>query len=94
MRGAVSRLVGAKPRTVAHDAEDALIDAVARELTALDWVESAKVRLREEGHVLFGEASVVARDTADLPESIADACRLIRERHWRMHDLTITIARR
>lgn len=94
VRGAVSRLIGAKPRTIDHDEEDALLDAVARELTALEWVESAKVRLREEGHVVFGEASVVARDTEDLAERIADACRHIRERHWRMHDLTITVARR
>ncbi len=94
IRGAVSRLIGAKPRTVGRDSEDALVDALARELSALDWVESAEVRLREEGHVLFGEACVVARDTAELPRRIAHARELIRERHWRMHDLTITVADR
>jgi cation diffusion facilitator family transporter len=94
IRGAVSRLLGARPRTIAKEREDVIIEDVKRHLLELDWVADAEVRLREEGHVVFGEATVVPRATDDLAGKLTRARQDIRQRHWRMHDLTITVAAR
>ncbi|MEZ0312781.1 MAG: cation transporter [Myxococcota bacterium] len=94
IRGAVSRLIGAPPRTLQKGREDVLIEDVKRHLLELDWVAGADVRLREEGHVVFGEATVVPRVTDDIGTKLSDARQAIRQRHWRMHDLTITVAAR
>ncbi len=94
IRGAVSRLVGARPRTLEKDREDVLVEDVKRHLLELDWVAAAEVRLREEGHVVFGEAVVVARSTDAIASKLAKAREALRQRHWRMHDLTITLGER
>jgi divalent metal cation (Fe/Co/Zn/Cd) transporter len=92
--GAVSRLIGARPRTLQKERDEVLIEDVKRHLLELDWVAQAEVRLREEGHVVFGEATVVARSTDDIGGKLTKARQAIRQRHWRMHDLTITVAAR
>ena len=94
IRGAVSRLIGSRPRTLQKERDDVLIEDVRRHLLELDWVAQAHVRLREEGHVVFGEATVVPRGDVDLPSKLAEARHAIRQRTWRMHDLTITLAAR
>jgi hypothetical protein len=47
------------------------------------------VRLREEGHVFFGEAYVVVNDTSGLPQRLAEATEQCQQLDWRMHDLAI-----
>ena len=76
-----------------HSLEDLpkrLRDAAER----LEWVESAGVRLREQGHVLTGEVFVVPRsrgDTsaAELLGNVARAGSQLAELDWRLHCLSI-----
>ena len=49
----------------------------------LDWVKDAEVRLREEGHVYFGEAFVVPVDDQDLVERLQRANRHLLDLDWR-----------
>lgn len=73
----------AGPEAVPHDLE--------RWLTAQHWVREAQVRLREEGHVFFGEAYVVPHDgVTDLPRRLRKTMDQLKSLNWRLHDVTIT----
>ncbi|HEX8568451.1 MAG TPA: cation diffusion facilitator family transporter [Caulobacteraceae bacterium] len=88
---AVSDLIDRRPRKTDQSAADPLPTRVQHWLEKLDWVEAAEVRLREEGHVYFGEAFVTPKDgTRLLPEKIAAAIRGAKALDWRLHDLTVT----
>ena len=50
----------------------------------LDWVASASVRLREVGHVFYGEVFVTPRRSpANLPAKIRHAVETARAINWR-----------
>ena len=60
----------------------------------LEWVESAGVRLREQGHVLTGEVFVVPRrrDEISASELLANVSRAggeLAKLDWRLHRLSI-----
>jgi hypothetical protein len=60
----------------------------------LDWVASAGVRLREVGHVFFGEVFVTPHGhgaPAELPAKIRHAVETARAINWRLHDVTVTV---
>jgi len=46
--------------------------------------------MREEGHVYYGEAFVVASDERNLPKKIEDAIEAMQQLDWRVYDLVIT----
>ena len=50
---------------------------------------AARVRLREDGDVLSGEAYIVPRDDERLIERLEEAERAVVGVDWRLHDLTI-----
>ena len=55
----------------------------------LDWVEEAEVRVREVGHVFFGEVFVRPKDQIDdLPRRVGQAMAQARALDWRFHDVT------
>jgi cation diffusion facilitator family transporter len=89
LRQAFSDLMDAAPRPVGSDKLDPLPEKLKRTLEELDWVERAAVRLREEGHVLAGEAFVVPRGGGDLTARIEQAVATLKELDWRLYDLTI-----
>jgi hypothetical protein len=59
-------------------------------MQSLDWVEAVEVRMREEGHVFFGDIFVVPRSTERMIEHIEQAMEHARALNWRIHDVTIT----
>jgi len=61
-------------------------DAVRR----LPWVQAARVRLREQGHVISGDVFVVPRPGTDLVGAIAADLGGVRSVDWRLHELTMT----
>jgi cation diffusion facilitator family transporter len=89
LRQAFSDLMDASPRRVGSDELDPLPAQLRQTLEELDWVERAAVRLREEGHVLAGEAFVVTRERGDLTMHIELAVQKLKQLDWRLYDLTI-----
>lgn len=90
LRTAVADLIDRRPRKVDQSDWSRLPDDVLSLLRALPWVEDAAVRMREEGHIYFGEAFVVPRPgTTDLVEKLSAAAEGARALDWRMHELTI-----
>ena len=92
VKAAGNELMDARPVSYDLEDEDPLVDRCATVLRELDWVQDAHVRLREEGHVLAGEAHVVPRDDADLTRRLEDAADRLLALDWRLHDVVVAPA--
>jgi hypothetical protein len=68
---------------------DPIVDTLRQALLALPWVRLADVRLRDEGHVVAGEAYVVPVSEERLIERLEEAGRVLREAHWRVCDVDV-----
>ena len=90
LRVAVDDLMDKEPTVVDNSQADPLPHQLENELRAMGWVKDAEVRLREEGHVFFGEAFVVPTDDDDLVGRVARANQQLLEVDWRLHELVIT----
>lgn len=90
LRTVVSDLMDRSPTTVASGADDPIRARIETELEKLDWVESARARLREQGHVYFAEVSVVASDQRGLVSKLVEATDLVRRLDWKLHDVNLT----
>jgi divalent metal cation (Fe/Co/Zn/Cd) transporter len=92
---AVADLIDEAPRrTIDRNELEPLPGELARYAESLDWVEKAEVRMREEGHVFFGEIFVVPRSTCEmsaeeLAARIGDLARKAKAFNWRVHDVTV-----
>ena len=90
LREVVADLMDRRPVTV--DGEPSETPRRVREtLMALPWVESAEVRLREEGHVFVGEVFLTTAATRDLSDRISEARRAASAVDWRIHDLVVEV---
>lgn len=65
-------------------------EKLERELEKLRWVQRAGVRLREEGHVLCGEAFVVPQSENNLTRHLQEASQLLQETDWRVQEVIVT----
>jgi cation diffusion facilitator family transporter len=90
LRHVVADLMDRRPRTVDGDDSDAP-GKVQEAIGALPWVESAELRLREEGHVFVGEAFVTTLRTDRLSAKIEEVRRAAAVVDWRVHDLVVQI---
>ncbi len=89
VRQVVRDLMDHVPTSVDHKAADPLLARVEAEMRKLPWVRDVKARLREEGHVYFGEVHVVPSDERNLLVNIEKAHERLREMDWRLHDVVI-----
>ena len=90
LKTVVSDLMDRSPTTVATRQEDPIRARIETELTRLDWVEEARARLREQGHVYFAEVAVVASDQRGLVTKLAEATEMIKKLDWKLHDVNLT----
>lgn len=89
LRAVVSDLMDRRPRSVDHSSLDPLPARVENEMRQMPWVEDVQVRLREEGHVYFGEIVVVPSSQQDLMHNIEAAQDHLRSLDWKLHELVI-----
>jgi hypothetical protein len=91
IRSALSDLMDSAPTRVDGKGRDGLPTRVETEMKTLPWVADARARLREEGHVYYGEVFVVPRSGATLTVAALDAAgEMLRELDWRIHDIVVT----
>ncbi|MFL6449897.1 MAG: cation transporter [Bryobacteraceae bacterium] len=93
LRNSVSQLMNRRPSTVEDQDEDPAIDRLQKALEGLDWVAKARVRLREDGDVLTGEAFIEPRDDRDLLGRMAQAREIVGGVDWRLHDISMVPVR-
>lgn len=94
LRAVVADLLDRKPRLVDDRGWDPLPETLERALAQLPWVRHACVRLRENGHLFFGEAELVPVDEAEPLRRIREARDLARKLDWRLKDLCIELVER
>lgn len=89
VRRAISDLMDTAPTLVEGSGRDPLPARLETEISKLGWVKEAKARLREEGHVYFGEVFVVPQGSVDLPARLDEATHMLAGLDWRLYDLVI-----
>jgi cation diffusion facilitator family transporter len=89
LRNSVAQLMNKHPTSVDNKEPDPVPEKVRRELEGLDWVRQARVRLREDGDVLTGEAFVVPHNDERMLDKIKQATDLANSLDWRLHDINI-----
>jgi divalent metal cation (Fe/Co/Zn/Cd) transporter len=93
LRNSVAQLMNKRPSDVESREKDPVPDKVQQELERLDWVAQARVRLREDGDTLTGEAFVVPHDESNLLGRLKQAGDLANSLDWRLHDINIVAVR-
>jgi len=88
----VRDLMDQRPETVDGEVSD-LPERVAARLRELDWVDKADVRLREEGHLISGEAFLQLRERRgqDVAARLEQASRAARQVDWRIREVICTV---
>src|SRR5690606_37815524 len=82
LREVVADLMDERPKTIARSEPDRLPEKLESLLEQLPWVEEAHVRLREEGHVFYGEGFVKVRDADQLVRRLTEATAACQDLDW------------
>lgn len=90
LKGAIGDLLDRRPRFTSKSEPEGLEEELEAELCAMDWVDSAAVRLREEGHMFSGEAFVVPNSDEYLARRLREASRALSQHDWRIYEVVVT----
>lgn len=85
----VTDLMDRSPRSVDGKKEDHLFSDINKLLNDIPWIENFEFRLRESGHVYFGEIIVEPKSNNSLRENISSLRKELSEYHWKLHDISI-----
>ena len=85
----VADLMDEIPMKVDGSGPEETPDRIRAYLERLPWVDEVVIRMRDEGHVFFGEALVKPADETDLLQKVEDATRICREMDWRLYDFRV-----
>jgi divalent metal cation (Fe/Co/Zn/Cd) transporter len=89
----ITQLMNRRPSDIATHEGDPAIDKLQQALERLDWIDKARVRLREDGDVLTGEVFIQLRDTCELLDRLAEAREVTKSVDWRLHDISLVPVR-
>lgn len=85
----ITDLMDHVPRTVDDRLTESFPARLVTEWKRLPWVKDADVRLREHGHVFFGEGFIYPVDRRNLVARAREARELAYRLDWRLQDLVI-----
>jgi cation diffusion facilitator family transporter len=89
LREVLADLMDETPTKLGGVEKEELPKRIKRAAEELDWVKKARVRLREQGHVLNGDVFVVPRGDDVKVTQIEDASRALARMDWRIYNLTV-----
>lgn len=90
LRAALGDLMDRAPRTLDYKHHVELPERIRQTVEALDWVERAQVRVREDGHVFFADVELVPRPgTKDLVHRLTRTARDLKRLDWRLHEVLL-----
>ncbi len=87
MRAAVGDLMDERATRYDSNESHPLIEELRELLVGLPWVQEARVRVREQGHVFQVEGFVVPAEAGCTLEALADARRRLLALDWKIHDV-------
>lgn len=85
----VADLMDEVPMKVDGSGQEEVTDRLQAYLERLPWVEGVAIRLRDEGHVFFGEALVRPADEVGLLRNVDEATKMCQGMDWRLHDFRV-----
>lgn len=89
-RDAVTGLMDRAPKSLDGKYER-IPERIVETLESFDWIARAEVRLREEGHLFFGEGYYASRDEKPVPpERLREAVDKVKSLDWRLKDFALT----
>lgn len=89
-RDAITGLMDRAPKTL-EGKYDHIAERVAEELESIEWIDHAEVRLREEGHLFFGEGYYTIRQNRQVdPDKVREAVAKAKAMDWRLQDFSLT----
>jgi divalent metal cation (Fe/Co/Zn/Cd) transporter len=91
LKQAVADLMNQTPKTVSRQEDDPIVQQVQSLLRGLDWVRDFRLRMREEGHILYGEAFIIAHDTTDILAKLRQATAEAHRLDWRIKDFVLAV---
>jgi cation diffusion facilitator family transporter len=89
LKQVVLDLMNESPEQVDRSGRDDLPSVVNRHLRQLPWIDDVQVRMREDGHVYFGEAFVSVNNDEQLTQKLHEATISCRELNWRIHEIVL-----
>lgn len=89
IRNSVADLMDTAPTRVDGSARESLPARVETEIKRLPWVAQARARLREEGHVFFGEVFLVPNNEVVRADDLDKAAEMLSGLDWRLHDVVL-----
>lgn len=90
LRAVVKDLMDSVPTRVDHSGGEGLPARLETEIGSLAWVSDVRVRLREEGHIFYGEIYIVPADERNLVARTAEARDKAEALDWRVGDVVVT----
>jgi cation diffusion facilitator family transporter len=90
-REVIGDLMDRRPQTVEHQPWTELPEVIQQALAEIPWAESAEVRLREHGRLVFGEIFVVPRGESPDASELARTEETLCDLDWRLHELLIQL---
>ncbi|CAM3755853.1 cation transporter [Litorimonas haliclonae] len=92
-KDAVTGLINRAPTSLDDNYLD-LHKQIETELERIDWIERARVRLYEHGHLIFGDGVVKTANTDPIPpEKMREAMQIVQVMDWRVQDFSLTVDR-
>ena len=92
-KSAIADIMEEVPTEIDSEEKLPLIYDVHRFFKELDWVEDVRIRLRENGQVLFGEVFIIPKkslhNSQELIIKIEQAYKDVKKLDWKVHDLVI-----
>jgi len=90
LKDSIMDLMDRIPKKTGEDRIEEVIFKAKNKLNEFDWIEDAEIRMREEGHVFFGDAFVVVKKgISDLNNLLEKAQKSLYKLDWRIHDIVI-----
>lgn len=90
LKQAVFDLMNQTPKTVNQQKPDPLIDKIKETLARQAWIKGHMIRMREEGHVYFGEGFIIAASGINLTKEIENTKSEVEKLDWRIQEFIIT----
>lgn len=91
LKAVIGDMMDRSPETVDLNEHDPAPEELVERLRQLPWVRDVDLRMRESGHVLFGEVFIEPVDEADPIARTREAIRLGENLTWRVNTLTVQL---
>lgn len=77
------------PQKIGQNTTDSVFKEIKKSLEAESWITDFSIRLRDDGHVFFGEVFIHPNTQSISIDKIMNLQRKIKSLHWRLHDIVI-----